>query len=211
MHVPRARNVPCWHPSGVGVAAHLVRTFVAKGSVKHVTTLIAVSGVAVECHTTRVCWRYHIIGVAPFDGPFEVFVNVERHLTRIVTQARTLERVALAFDALHFRTCKKVHDVRICKGMVVVGRCAQVVIAHPIVALMVQTAIGQHRERHLVRVGWVVVKVLVGLADDAVRHGTIGHCLIGIVLHVVLLRRGHVLKGTQSRQLQPLYGLVLQL
>ena len=188
MHVPCTRNVPCWHPSGVGVAAHLVRTFVAKGAVKHVTTLIAVSGVAVERHATRVCWRYHIIGVAPFDGPFEVFVNVERHLTRIVTQACTLEGVALALDALHFRTCKKVHNVLVGKGMVVVGRSAQVVIAHPVVAFMVQTAVRQHRERHLVRVGRVVVKVLVGLADDAVVHGAIGHCLVRIVLHVVLLR-----------------------
>ena len=52
VHVPCTRNVPCWHPSGVSVAAHLVRTFVAKGAVKHVTTLIAVSGVAVERHAT---------------------------------------------------------------------------------------------------------------------------------------------------------------
>ena len=92
-----------------------------KSAIKHITTPITISGVAVESRTARIGGRNHIIGVARLDSSFKVFVNVERNLARIVTQTCTLESVALTLDALHFHTRKKVHDVLVCKGVIVVG------------------------------------------------------------------------------------------
>ena len=94
--------------------------------------------------------------------------------------------------------------------MVVVSRSAQVVIAHAIVALMIQTAVGQHREGKIVGVGRILIEILIGFADDAIGHSPIGHCLVGIVFYMVFLCGSHVLKGTQSREFQSLNGFILQ-
>ena len=73
------------------------------------------------------------------------------------------------------------------EGTVIVGRSAEVVVAHAVLTLVHKAAIGQDGAGEIVGMIRVTVEVLVGLSDDAVWHSAVGQCLVRVVTHIVLL------------------------
>ena len=73
------------------------------------------------------------------------------------------------------------------EGAVIVRRSTEVVVAHAVLTLVHEAAIGQDGAGEIVGMIRVTVEVLVGLSDDAVWHSAIGQCLVRVVTHVVLL------------------------
>ena len=211
MHIPCTRHVPCWHPTCACVATHLVWTLITKCTIEHVTALIAVSSVAVEGYTAWVSWSNGIISIAWLQCALKILIDIEWNHTRIITQTSTLKGIALTFDALQLHTTKEVHDMLLGKGVTIVCCCTNVVIAHAVVALMIQTTVWQYGHWQYVRVIWVFIKILVGIADNSVWHCTISQCLVRIVLYKMLLRWSHILERTQEWQFKTLDRLILKL
>ena len=210
MYVPCTRHIPCWHPACAWVTTHLVWSLITKCTIEDVTALIAVSSVTIEGYTAWVGWVNSIIGIARLQCTLEILIDIEWYHTCIITQTSTLEGIALTFDARQLHTTKEVHDMLLGKGVAIVSRCTNVVIAHAVVALMIQTTVWQHGHWQHVRVIWVFIKILVSIADNSVWHRTISQCLIGFILHKMLLCWSHILECTQDWQLQTLDRLVLQ-
>ena len=64
------------------------------------------------------------------------------------------------------------------EGTVIVRRSTEVIVAHAILTLMHEAAIGQDGAGEIVGMIRVTVEVLVGLSNDAVWHGAVGQCLV---------------------------------
>ena len=107
-----------------------------------------------------------------------------------------------------FHTGIEVDDVIFGIYVVVTCGCADVPLEHAAVGALIDTTVGQHRNREGVDVVRVLVEKRVLVADGRGRHGAVCFCLVGVVLDEVFLGGRCVLYTAEERELDFLDGLV---
>ena len=177
MHVPCARDVPRRHPASIAAAPELIRAFVAVSAIDDVAPLIGVGRIAVEGYRTIVRVVEVVVAIAVLYLLLEVLVGIERRLSSGVLKPPAREGGAVALDIGRLKTAKEVERVD-SEGTVIVGRSAEVVVAHAVLTLVHKAAIGQDGAGEIVGMIRVTVEVFVGLSDDAVWHSAVGQCLV---------------------------------
>ena len=210
VQIPRAREVPSRHPARIAVASHLVRTLIAVSAIKNIATAIRIAHVGVERHRAPVGVGQRIVVFAVLDTFLQILINVERHFTRVVLHTPTLKTSACAQEVGHFRTTKEVDGVFLCKSARVSCRSTEVVVAHAVLILVINTTDGQHRHGQIIGMFRIAIEIAVAVTNDCIRHRAIGHRLVRVFRHVVFLRRCSILKSTESCQLQTCDRLIFQ-
>ena len=95
--------------------------------------------------------------------------------------------------------------MRVFPRFVIRGRTAEVVLRHGVGVVVVDTAFRKHRLRQSVRVVRVGIKIRVDVANRRIFRidtGTVGHCLVGVVFHMVLLNGTLITISAQSIQFE---------
>ena len=141
----------------------------------------------------------------------EYLIGVEGDQAHRVLHTPAVEPRFVTVALVDLHTSVEVDNVLVVDLRIVRSGKTEVVRQHVVVAALVDTALGQDRNRHCIRIVGIGIQERVVVTDHRSSHCTVGAGLIRIVRNVVLLRRSRIFDGGQCAQFETRDGLVTQL
>ena len=201
VHVPSGRNVPSGEPTRLARLTEFVRAVVADSTIDDILTEVGVTCGAEEGSVAAVGPSIgEVVGVFLALLLEEMPVD-KRNITIIVADTPALVVFAAAFDVAHCETTHHVEDVSVVESLVVLGSCADIELRHREQLVIHDTAFREHGLGESVRLIGVGIKIRVAVTDSSVlgvNTGAISHRLVGVVLHIVVLRRLAITIGSDT-------------
>ena len=210
MGIPRTRDIPCGQPASRTAASQSVGTFIAVGAVHDIASFIRIGAVGKEGCRATTGLRQRIVVYIILNRLLDKLVDIERQFALLVLHAPTVEEVFLSVDGAKLRTGKEIDDMRIVEHIIPTTCETEVGTHHLIIRFLIDTTHGQNADGQFVRSIGIAIEPGIVLAHHCIGHGTIGHSLIGVLLNLMLTRRGEIGDRSQCAQFQCAQGFPFQ-